>query len=308
MKTLGELGAPSLNRRLATSGLAFAAGPFNFRVHSRLPGVASALQLLYAEHPVLDDGQFCDCTLELSPSPNLLRRWLRPQVQARFHGQPLFEPLPRQQAYALLEWTMNWWISSHAHQYLLLHAAVVAHEDGRAVILPAPPGSGKSTLCAALTQRGWRLLSDEMAMISLQTGLLHGMARPVSLKNQSLDVIRRFEPGVVLGAAAHDTAKGTVAHLKPKPSDVRDAARPARAAWVVFPRYVARAPAVLSSRPKADAMLELGRNAFNYSLLGLDGFNALAAIVDRCACFDFSYGHLDQAIAVFDSLPPDAAG
>ena len=53
--------------------------------------------------------------------------------------------------------------------------------------------------------------------------------------------------------------------------------------------------------------LHLGRNAFNYSLLGLDGFNALAAIVDACACFDFSYGQLDEAIAVFEQLPPGAA-
>lgn len=299
--TLGQLGAPAVASRLARGGLAFAAGPFNFRVRSPLPAVAGALHLLYENHPLLDDRQFCDCTLELS-APSLLRRWLRPQVQARFLGRALFEPLPQQQAYALLEWTMNWWVSSHAHQYLLLHAAVVAREDGRALILPAPPGSGKSTLCAALTQRGWRLLSDEMAMISLQSGLLQGMARPVSLKNQSLDVIRRFEPGVTLGAPAHDTAKGTVAHLRPNAADVSRAAQPASATWVVFPRYVAGAPAALVSRAKAEAMMELGRNAFNYSLLGLDGFNTLAAIVTACDCFDFSYGRLDDAIAVFDEV------
>lgn len=300
--TLGQLAASVIKKRLTTDGLALAIGPFNLRVRCPLPAVAQALRLLYVDHPVLDDEQFCDFTLELD-SPSKLRRWLRPQVQARLGGQALFEPLPQEQAYALLEWTINWWISNNAHQFLLLHAAVVARPDGRAVILPAPPGSGKSTLCAALTQRGWRLLSDEMAMIALDTGLLHGMARPVSLKNQSLDVIRRFEPRVVMGQAAHDTAKGTIAHLKPKSADVRAVLEPARAAWVVFPRYVARAPATLTARPKADAMMEMGRNAFNYSLLGLDGFNALAGVVDACRCFDFSYGQLEEAIAAFEDLP-----
>lgn len=303
---MGQLALPLLQRQLASDGVAFAAGPFNFRVRSRLPGVARALQLLYENHPLLGGEEFCDCTLELN-APSPWRRWLRPQVQARFQGRQLFEPLPQDQAYALLEWTMNWWISNHAHQYLLLHAAVVARDGGRALILPAPPGSGKSTLCAALIQRGWRLMSDEMAMVSMQTGLLHGMARPVSLKNQSLQVIRGFEPAVVLGAAAHDTAKGTVAHLKPSRGHALQAAQPARAAWVVFPRYVAGAPASLKPRREADAMMELGRNAFNYPLLGLDGFNVLAAIVSTCRCFDFSYGQLDEAIAVFDRLASSAA-
>ena len=299
--TLGRLSAQQVSERLAGKGLALATGPFNFRVRSTLPALAVAVQLQYENHPLLPDDAFCDCTLELA-APSTLRRWLRPQVQVRYDGQLLFEPLPQQQAYALLEWTMNWWISNHAHQYLLLHAAVVARADGRAVVLPAPPGSGKSTLCAALIQRGWRLLSDEMAMISLRDGLVYGMARPVSLKNQSLDVISRFEPAAVLGAPAHDTAKGTVAHLKTAAADALNVDRPARAAWVVFPRYVAQAPAALSPRAKADSMLELGRNAFNYSLLGLEGFNALAAVVTNCDCFDFSYGQLDDAIAVFDRL------
>jgi predicted ATPase len=33
----------------------------------------------------------------------------------------------------------------------------VVERDGHALILPAMPGSGKSTLTAALVQRGWRL-------------------------------------------------------------------------------------------------------------------------------------------------------
>ncbi len=282
-------------------------GPFHVRVRCPLPAVADALHLMYAAHPVLAPDVFCDVTLDLGPPPTL-RRWIRPQVQARFDGQPLFEPLPRDNAYALLEWTLNWWISNHAHQYLLLHAAVVAAPDGRAVVMPAPPGSGKSTLCAALVQRGWRLLSDEMAMVSLRDGLLHGMARPVSLKNRSIEVIRRFEPGVVIGEAARDTTKGTVAHLRPKAAHVAAVDVPARPAWVVFPRYVEGAEARLVAKPKADAMLALGLNAFNYGLLRLDGFRALGALVDACECHDFSYGHLDDAVAVFRRLADGDAG
>ncbi len=298
--TLGQLSAGDLARRLAGPGLALSTGPFNVRIRTRLPQVAAALSLLYAQHPLVEAEAFCDFTLDLA-APSALRRWLRPQVQVRFEGMPLFEPLPQDQAFALLEWTMNWWIAGNANQYLLLHAAVI-ERNGFAVILPAPPGSGKSTLCAGLVHRGWRLLSDEMAMIALDTGLLQGLARPISLKNASLQVMRDFVPGAVFGAAAHDTAKGTVAHLSPKPEDVRRMHEPAHPRWVVFPRYEAGAEATLLARPKAGAMMELGRNAFNYAVLGRDGFEALAGVVDASDAYDFRYSRLDDAVRVFDDL------
>lgn len=297
---LGQLTAADLARRLAGDGLAWRTGPFNVRVRSPLPAVHEAIALQYGRHPLAGDDAFCDCTIEVAPPPGL-RRWLRPQVRVRFDGRTLFEPLPVDQAYALLEWTLNWWVSSHAHHWLLLHAAVV-ERDGRAVVLPAEPGAGKSTLCAGLVQRGWRLMSDEMALISLDNGELHALARPISLKNASLDVIRAFAPGAVLGREARDTAKGTVAHLRPKPDDVDRAGVTARPRWVVFPRYAAGEPAALEPMAKADAMMEIGRHSFNYALLGGDGFDALAALVTASDCHRFRYSRLDDAIAVFDAL------
>lgn len=297
---LGQLSAGDLAKRLAGPGLAIRTGPFNLRVRSDISSVTRALALMYEGHQVVDDSQFCDCTLELT-RPQGLRRWVRPQVQIRFDGRALFEPMPLAHAYPLLEWTMNWWISGNAHQYLILHAAVV-ERDGCAAILPAPPGSGKSTLCAGLVQRGWRLLSDELGLILLDTGEVCGLGRPISLKNESLRVIRAFAPGAVLSAEARDTAKGTVAQLKPGTDDVARADEPARPRWVVFPRYVPGADAELVARPKADAMMELGRNAFNYALLGQAGFEVLADTVSASACFDFSYSRLDDAVAVFDDL------
>ena len=69
-----------------------------------------------------------------------------------------------------------------------MHAAVF-ERDSSAVVLPGPSGVGKSTLCAALVARGWRLLSDEVAMIRPQDGLLQPYPRPISLKNESIEMI-----------------------------------------------------------------------------------------------------------------------
>jgi HprK-related kinase A len=297
---VGELGRDVLRERLESGVLAIRTGDFSFRVRSSIPSVAGGIALLYEDYPLIDAGEFVDFSLCMERSGGW-RRWVRSQVRFRYEGFHPFEPLPLAHAFPLFEWSLNWCIGTQIQHRLLLHAGVI-EKGGRAVIMPAPPGSGKSTLCAALIHRGWRLLSDELAVISLEDGSLWPLGRPVSLKNRSLDVIRAFEPGAVLSEATHDTAKGTVAHMKLPRSQVDALDVSAEAGWVVFPRYVAGAGPSLTPRSKADSLLELGRNSFNYSLLGLSGFDALADVVDRAQCFDFHYGDLDDAIAVFDRL------
>ena len=53
-------------------------------------------------------------------------------------------------------------------------------------------------------------------------------------------------------------------------------------------------------------MLELGRNSFNYSLLGLTGFELLADVISASDCYDFTYSSLDEAVTVFDQLAMQA--
>ena len=262
--------------------------------------VLDGLRLLYPDHPLLDDGEFVDFDLSMNPVPGI-RRWVWPQVEFLFDGESPFEPLPADHAYPLLEWSMNWCISAHVLDTLLLHSAVVERE-GLAIILPAPAGSGKSTLCAGLIHRGWRLLSDELGMVSLQDGSVGALVRPVSLKNESLAVLRGFEPSAVFNRVSVGTSKGSVTHMQAPAAHVarmHDAARPR---WVIFPRYVHGSPALLSPRARADSLLELGRNSFNYGLLGKLGFDALGDLVTACDCYDFQYSQLDDAVAAFDGL------
>jgi HprK-related kinase A len=236
-------------------------------------------------------------------SPSGLRRWFRPQVLFSHDGYIPFKPLPLEHGYALLEWGLNWCISSHCHQHLTIHAGVI-EKDGYAAILPAPPGSGKSTLCAALVQRGWRLLSDELALVSRRDGMLMPIARPVNLKNQSIEIIRAFEPSAVIGAPARETSKGTVAHMRAPVESIARVQEPAPPAWVIFPKYEAASPASLTPMQKGNAFMELAESSFNYSALGEEGFRVLANVIDRCDSYRFTYSNLDEAVAVFSKLEP----
>jgi HprK-related kinase A len=193
---------------------------------------------------------------------------------------------------------MNWCISAHCHQYLVIHAAVI-ERNGRALLLPAPPGYGKSTLCAGLVNRGWRLLSDELTLLDPASGTVLPLARPVSLKNASIDVIRRFAPRAVLSATVHDTLKGSVAHMKPPGDAVERFLEPARPAWIVLPRYTAGAPSTLRALSRGRAFMQLVDNAFNYQVHGRDGFELLASTVEGCECYEFTYSDLEDAARTF---------
>ena len=296
---LGDLSLSQLRRRLADNALALRTGPFVTRIHSPMPQVADGLMRLYADFP-LDAGEFRDFHVRVGPPPGL-RRWLRPQINFWYDGHSPFKPLPADHAFALLEWGLNWCVAGHAHHYLMLHAAVL-EKNGRAVVLPGDPGAGKSTLTAALMLSGWRLLSDEIALVDRDDGLLVGLARPVSLKNASIDVIRRAFPDAVIGAPAFDTHKGTVAHVRPSADSVARVGEKARPAWVVFPRWREGSPARLSPHSRADALLHTASHAFNYSLLGGLGFELNAALMDACECHDFEYSRLDDALRVFAEL------
>ena len=298
--TLSELSAATLKQRLESDGLVLQIGPFAFRLVSPLGDVAVEMARLYPDYVVLGEDHFVDYTVHINRGRGW-RRWFRRQAIFEFDGWEPFIPLPENHAFPLLEWAMNWCISMHAHHYLLLHSAVI-ERDGCAVIMPAPPGSGKSTLCAGLVHRCWRLLSDELALISLTDASITPLGRPISLKNQSIDIIRNFVSGAVLSQTVHDTSKGSVALLKVPAEHLLRIQETARPRWVIFPKYVAGSTPQLAARSKANSMLELGRNSFNYMVLGLKGFEVLSRVIDASDCYDFQYSELDDAVAVFDDL------
>jgi HprK-related kinase A len=297
--TVGALTRREIAARLAGSGLYLRTGPFTNCIRSDSRFLLDGICQMYGAYAI-DESGFADFHLNVRRAAGW-RRWIRPQVQFDNDGDVPFEPMPANHAFPMLEWMLNWCVSGRAHAYLIIHAAVV-EKNGRALVMPAPPGSGKSTLCAALACRGWRLLSDELTLIGLDDHLITPLARPVSLKNASIPVMKAYAPDAQFTRSALDTSKGTVAHLKASDASVARSAEPARVAWVVFPLYRAGADLALAPIPPARAFMRVAENAFNYSLTGARGFHALGGVIDGCRSFDFTYSNLDEAIALFDAM------
>lgn len=260
-------------------------GSFNFLVESNITGVQQYLENHYSNCIVQDSNAlFIDYKISLNHGP-FYRRFYKPQAIFSFNHHIPFKPLPLDQAHAFLEWGMNWVVANHANHYLALHAAAV-EKNGKAVIISATSGSGKSTLCAYLVSQGWRLLSDELALIAPDTLMVHGLGRPISLKNESIDLIRPFYQDDSFSTPVSDTKKGTISLVKPPLESMLSAHRPAQPAHLIFVSYNPDETCYSEQVEKCLALTEVVKNSFNFGVLNTHGFDCARRLVDS---IDVSY-------------------
>ncbi len=297
---VGDLSLRELGEQLGAAGLAIQFGPFNLTIRSNLKSFASLAHRLYEPYPLPGPGEIADFHVGIA-SPRGLRRCVRRQASFTLDGQSPFAPYTVEHAFPALEWGINWCVATRAHHLLMLHAAGI-ERNGLAMLFPASPGDGKSTLCAALIHSGWRLMSDEFGLVRPEDGMLLPLPRLIPLKNESIDVIRRFRPEAIIGPAFVGTRKGTVAHVRPPAESIRRAQEAARPRWFVFPRWIANAPLALEPMPKSRAFLMVATNAFNYEVLDETAFRLVAEMVRSSDCYSLSYSDLDEAVAALDEL------
>jgi hypothetical protein len=302
---VGELNLGSFATRLASEGVAIRWGPFVSRIVSRLPELAAPMHLLYADFPIGPLGGICDFHICVRPR-SLRVPWSEKQVEILLDGAPLLPPYPRRWALPMLEWGLNACVYRSAHQFLIIHAAVVERR-GSALLLPGLPGAGKSTLCAGLVAAGWRLLSDELTLLSPADGLVQPLARPISLKNDSIEIVRRLAPESTFGPTAIDTHKGAVAHMRPPADSVSRQFEPACPRWIVTPQFAPDRPLQLSPTSKGATFISLGENSLNYEILGETGFRTMIRLIDRCDCYRMEHASAGEAVLALEELARDLA-
>lgn len=298
---VGDLAPARFGEALRSDGLVIGLGPFAVRFRITEPTLIGYLHDLFAHYAICRPEDtvvsFEVSLLRERRARHLFRPGFACLIDGKLEARDLNLPL----ALPTLEWTINWGIGTTVGQYVMLHAAVV-ERNGVALIMPGAPGSGKSTLCASLVGRGWRLFSDEFALIEPESGQVVAMPRPISLKNRSVELIRAEAPHLHFGPQIHGTSKGTIAHLRPPLDSVLRAGEPAPPRWVVFPKWQQGAEAALEPIDRITFFSSLTHDTINYDMMGELGFRSLARLVENCAGYRLGFDDLPAGVALLEAL------
>lgn len=301
-----DLPAGELGHRLRREGVNLVTGACTFHVRSAIRELAAELATMYGAYPIEEEPCIVDASLRLS----MFRAWRRPlqqRVKVWIDDVRPLEALGTDSSYVAFESALNWATALRDVAPLLMHAAVV-ERDGFAAILPAPAGSGKSTLCAALVCNGWRLFSDEMAIFTDDGKEIAPNPRPISLKNRAIEIMRCRSPDVYIGPVITGTPKGDVAYLRAPRDAVERCRETAPPVLVIRPAYREGELLSIKRLGNVEAFELLTGNAVNYASMLRFGFETMVALVERCGCYELAYSDIYEAIDAVDRLHRQHAG
>jgi hypothetical protein len=191
-----------------------------------------------------------------------------------------------------LLWDVNRSVIEESKGLLLFHASAVEH-GGRAVVFPAPMGSGKTTLVARLVQRGLRYVTDEAVAIDPITLMVRPYPKPLGIDPGSWGVLSDLRPDVD-------------APLKPfleegwyvPPDSFREGAvaPPCVPGFVIAPRYERGTKTNLVEMRRSEALIRLAENSFNIPAFGARrSMEILAGVVRSARCYRLTVGDLADA-------------
>lgn len=188
-----------------------------------------------------------------------------------------------------------------AQFFLELHAGVVS--DGtHCLVLPAAPGSGKTTLTAGLVCAGFEYFSDEVALLDEVSLRLRPVPLGLGVKPGAVDVLAGLFPAVRC-LPVHVREDGqSVRYLSLRPEQMAPADCRREARWLVFPRYRAGADTALRPISRPDALRRLMHECMVLpELLSEARVEQLVGWMRHLDCYDLSISSLADAVRLLEA-------
>jgi hypothetical protein len=181
---------------------------------------------------------------------------------------------------------------------VMCHAGGV-ERDGIAVVLPADPESGKTTLTAGLVRAGFAYLTDEAVAFVDGTSTIEPFPKPLSIDAGSHHLFPELEPAPAPG---DDAAPSDQWQVPPDAIRARAVGGRCRARFIVFPKYEAEVATELTPLSRASALVELATNTFDFRDHPRRSLEVLGDVVRGAQCFRMAVGNLDDACALIADL------
>jgi hypothetical protein len=195
-------------------------------------------------------------------------------------------------------------VSSLANGRDLFHAGVVSL-DGAGVVMVAPSKMGKTTLTLQLVSRGCGFLSDEIACLDPETGLLEPFPRKINLRESTRELL-----GLEALAEAHpERLEASSGELSVDIEEMvpGSLAGPCPLRYLLFPAGIADEP-WLEPLARTNVLFRL----FDHALIRLRDPAArlfrYASLLGRVECYTLVMGEPDATADLILQLQSGAAG
>jgi hypothetical protein len=215
-------------------------------------------------------------------------------------GEPLAQGQRTGDALGWVVWDVNRSAAAASGEHLLFHAGAL-DADGTGMLVPGTSGSGKSTLTAGLARSGFGYLTDELAALDLDRGLLLPYAKPITLKRGSFAVLPDLHPDRLAGPGAEPWA-GEEWQVAMGGASGRRVGQPCPPSIVIVPRYDPAGPTALTPLSDTEAFLSLALHAVNLLPHGVAGSAALGRVVAQSSCYALTMSDLDDACVLVQEL------
>ncbi|MGB1581977.1 MAG: PqqD family peptide modification chaperone, partial [Nevskiales bacterium] len=185
----------------------------------------------------------------------------------------------------------------------ILHAAGVS-ASGRCIVMPAPGGSGKSTLCAALVAAGMDCVGDDILPL-LDNGQVVPVPASIGLKQGSWAIVGQYFPQLE-SSPVYASGSARIRFLvnsNPNPDRRADLPASLPVHCLLFPSYQAGAATTLARiTPEESLALIIESNTHLSRPIQAAKVAGLIAWVESTPAFSMTFSQLPEAVAQVQAL------
>lgn len=189
------------------------------------------------------------------------------------------------------------------YDYLFyIHAGAVGRGDDNCVLLPAAAGSGKSSLTAALVHRGYRYLSDEVALIEPATFRVPPVPLALCVKSTGWNLMSRYYPEFEKLMIHQRMDIKQVRYIPPAPDTIQQSA--AQVSHIVFPRYDKYTATEIRPMPRSAALRRMMSECWACGHLNRTNVKELIRWIAKIECYELPFSSLEDAADLVEQIAP----